>query len=111
MKAHESNLHAAYRSTQQKARAGRPHQDDKHIGGGQGAAALQAFSLSLSLDLKMRRTGLNQVEREWIVIGCVKTFVNLPAVDLNRAAHERPVYLSPRFKEATRWCGGGWRRT
>jgi hypothetical protein len=76
-----------------------------------GAAAIQAFSLSLGLDLKMRRIGLNQVEREWIVIRCVKTFVYLPAVYLNRAAHERPVDLSPWFKDATRWCGGAWRRS
>jgi hypothetical protein len=74
------------------------------------AAALQAFCLSLGLDSKMRQSGLNQVEREWIVIRCVKTFVYLPAVYLNRAAHERPIDLSPRFEEATRWCGGGWRR-
>jgi hypothetical protein len=43
MKAHESNLHGAYRKHTAKARAGRPRQDDKHIGGGQGAAALQDF--------------------------------------------------------------------
>jgi len=63
-----------------------------------GAAQSRLFSLSRGLDLKMRRIGLNQVEREWIVIRCVKTFVHLPAVYLNRAAHERPVDLSPRFK-------------
>jgi hypothetical protein len=39
-----------------------------------------------------------------------KTFMFLPAVYLNRPAHERPVYLSPRFEDPTRWCGGGWRR-
>lgn len=49
------------------------------------------------------RLRLHQVEREWIVIRCVKTFVYLPAGYLNRAAHERPVYLSPRFEEAMWW--------
>jgi hypothetical protein len=82
-----------------KALAGRPAcQDDKHFEAVAGAAAIQAVSLSLGLDLKMRRIGLNQVEREWIVIRCVKTFVYLPAVNLNRAARQRPVDLSPRFK-------------
>src|ERR1700732_2217182 len=96
----ESNLHDSYRSTiRQRA----------PTSGCQ--AALQAFALRLGLDLQRRRTGLNQVEREWIVIRYVKTLVYLPAGYLNRAAHERPVYLSPRFEEATRWRGGGWRRT
>ena len=81
----------------------------EHFGGGHGAAAHEAFSVSLGRDLEMRHSGLNQVEREWIVIRCVNAFVYLPAVYLNRAAHERPIYLSPRFEEATRWCGGDWR--
>jgi hypothetical protein len=62
------------------------------------AGSNPGFLIEPRLDLKMRRIGLNQVEREWIVIRCVKTFVYLPAVYLNRAAHERPVDLSPRFK-------------
>ena|SRR5882762_2255970 len=96
---------------QSKARAGARVRMTSILEAATGAAALQAFSLGLGLDLKMRRTGLNQVERERVVIRCVNTFVYPPAVYLHRAAHERPVYLSPRFEEAARWCGGGWRRT
>jgi hypothetical protein len=73
-------------------------QDGKHFEGARRRSAIPAFLIEPRLDLKMRRIDLNQVEREWIVIRCVKTFVHLPAVYLNRAARERPVDLSPRFK-------------
>ena len=81
-----------------KALAGRPCQDDKHFESGRRRGSNRGFLIELRLDLKMRRIGVNQSEREWIVIRCVKTFVYLPAVYLNRAAHQRPVDLSPRFK-------------
>src|ERR1700716_2712351 len=61
---------------------------------GHRCSSATGFLIELGLDLEMRHTRLNQVEREWIVIRCVKTIVYLPAVYLNRAAHERPVYLS-----------------
>jgi hypothetical protein len=82
-----------------KAQAGRPAcEDDRHFEGGRRRGSNRGFLIEPRLDLKMGRIGLNQVEREWIVIRGVKTFVHLPAVYLNRAAHERPVDLSPRFK-------------
>src|SRR3982074_1667029 len=76
---------------------GPPRQDDKRFAGSHRRNSTPGFLIELGLDLKMRRTGLNQVEREWIVIRYVKTFVHLPSGYLNRAAHERPVYPSPRF--------------
>src|SRR5260370_41574483 len=115
MKAHHESTSTkatctAHTGEHSKGAGRRPRQDDKHFGGGHGRSSTPVFSLSLGFDLKMRRTGLNQVERERIVIRCVNKFVYLPAGCLNRATHERPVYLSPRFEEAARWCGGGWRR-
>lgn len=89
------------------AKSGR-RQDDKHFAGGDRRSSTPAFSLDQGLDLKMRRTGLNQVERERIVIRCVNAFVYLPAVGWNRAMHERPVYLSPRLEQATRWYSGSY---
>jgi hypothetical protein len=104
-KARESNLHGASGAHRKGAGRAPRVRMPSILQAATGAAAMQAFSLSLGLDLKMRRIGLNQVEREWIVIRCVKTFVYLPAVYLNRAAHERPVYLSVRRGDAVGWWG------
>ena len=106
LKAHENNLHGAS-GAHSKGAGGAPRvRITSILKALTGAAAIQAFSLSLGPDLKMRRIGLNQVETrvDRVDSDAMCEDVCVLARDLSESgrARERPVDLSPRFKEATR---------